>query len=243
MRTYIYNDLGVSAEALRNTIYLMEDIEGSDVTIINHQDIISGTWTNDASLLIMPGGADLGYAEKLNGKGNAVIKRYVEGGGAYLGICAGAYYASQFVEFDMGGEQEVSGHRELAFFPGKAVGPHLAKYDYLSHSGARLAQLTLNSKFSDNNAVVYYNGGSYFAEAETAANTQVLAWYKTNHAAIIRVQVGQGQAILSGVHFEYAPELLDNSDEYLAPLIPELLKTNSTRQRLAQQIIHIYDCK
>ncbi len=237
MRTYIYNDLGVDAEALRNTINLMEDIGDSDVHLINHQDIISGTWTHDASFLIMPGGADLGYAEKLNGEGNAIIKRYVQGGGAYLGICAGAYYASQFVEFDKGGELEVSGHRELAFFPGKAVGPHLAKYDYLSRSGARLALLTLNSEFSDKSALVYYNGGGYFADAESLPNTQVLAWYKTNHAAIIRVQVGQGQAILSGIHFEYAPELLDSSDEYLALLIPELCKANPTRKRMAKQIV------
>ena len=27
---------------------------------------------------------------------------YVEGGGAYLGLCAGAYYASAYVEFDLG---------------------------------------------------------------------------------------------------------------------------------------------
>jgi glutamine amidotransferase-like uncharacterized protein len=27
---------------------------------------------------------------------------FVEGGGAYLGLCAGAYYACSYVEFDLG---------------------------------------------------------------------------------------------------------------------------------------------
>lgn len=241
MKTYIYNDHGVNIESLKNTISLIEDVVGADVQLINHQAVICGLWTQDASLIIMPGGADLGYVEKLNGKGNAVIKRYVEEGGTYLGICAGAYYASKSIEFDIGGELEVCGDRELAFFPGKSVGPYLAKYDYLSQSGARLAQLTLNDEFSDKHAVVYYNGGGYFADAETAKNTQVLAWYKTEYAnsqaAIVRVKVGKGYAILSGVHFEYSPELMDNSDKYLSPLIPELDKANASRTRLVHQLL------
>lgn len=241
MSTYIYNDLGVNAESLQNTINLMKDIAGGDIQLINHQDVRSGAWTKDASLIIMPGGADLGYVEKLNGKGNAVIKRYVQEGGAYLGICAGAYYASQYIEFDKGSELEVCGARELAFFPGKSIGPHLAKYDYLSYSGARLAMLTLSHEFSAENVIVYYNGGGYFAQTETAKNTRVLAWYKTDdidsQAAIVRVQIGKGCAILSGVHFEYSPELLDKSDKYLSPLIPELYQANASRKRLAHQLL------
>jgi glutamine amidotransferase-like uncharacterized protein len=47
---------------------------------------------------------------------------FVEGGGSYLGLCAGAYYGCSRVEFETGGAMEVVGARELAFFPGVARG-------------------------------------------------------------------------------------------------------------------------
>jgi hypothetical protein len=47
---------------------------------------------------------------------------YVSAGGAYLGLCAGAYYACSRVEFEPGGPLQVRGDRELGFFPGVAAG-------------------------------------------------------------------------------------------------------------------------
>jgi glutamine amidotransferase-like uncharacterized protein len=45
---------------------------------------------DDAVLLAVPGGADLPFCKALNGAPNERIRRFVEEGGAYLGICAGA---------------------------------------------------------------------------------------------------------------------------------------------------------
>ena len=39
-------------------------------------------------MLVMPGGADLGYCRTLNGAGNRRIEQFVRRGGAYLGFCA-----------------------------------------------------------------------------------------------------------------------------------------------------------
>ena len=55
---------------------------------------------------VMPGGADRPYCAALNGEGNRRIRAFVEAGGAYLGLCAGAYYASQRVEFELGSRCE-----------------------------------------------------------------------------------------------------------------------------------------
>jgi biotin---protein ligase len=55
---------------------------------------------------------------------------FVKGGGAYLGICAGAYYASERVEFEAGTALTVEGPRELAFFTGTALGSVVPDYDY-----------------------------------------------------------------------------------------------------------------
>jgi glutamine amidotransferase-like uncharacterized protein len=51
-----------------------------------------------------------------------VRAEFVQGGGSYLGLCAGAYYGCARVVFEPGTPLEVVGDRELAFFPGIARG-------------------------------------------------------------------------------------------------------------------------
>jgi biotin--protein ligase len=41
------------------------------------------------------------------------IKEWVNEGGRYLGICAGGYFGCTEVIFDMGGDLEVKGTRDL----------------------------------------------------------------------------------------------------------------------------------
>mgnify|MGYP001804254009 CR=1 FL=1 len=125
---YIYNDIGSSRDSIRHSLYTLTQIISSDYNIqtIDSAEIKRKEWVKDAALLAMPGGADIAYMEKLNGQGNNIIKEYVKNGGSYLGICAGAYYASGEVEFDKDGPLEVLGKRELAFFPGKTIGPTIA---------------------------------------------------------------------------------------------------------------------
>ena len=65
------------------------------------------------------GGYDLGYIRALGQDGIDQVKGYVQTGGHYLGVCAGAYFASARVTFDEGGDLEVCGPRQLAFFPGE----------------------------------------------------------------------------------------------------------------------------
>ena len=161
-------------------------------------------------MFVLPGGADIPYTKWLNGKGNEKIRTYVEKGGSFLGICAGSYYAGNFVEFALGTPLEVKGVRELAFFPGTVKGPILAPYDYETSSGVRAAKISWKggAPFKTNSTfVVYYNGGGYFAEAAREEHTKILASYSLGNdfPAIIEIQVGKGKAILSGVHFEYDP--------------------------------------
>ena len=79
----------------------------------------------------MPGGADLPYCTHLNGHGNSLIRGFVESGGSYLGLCAGAYYGCGHVEFELGNpSMEVQGPRELRFFPGTAKGSVYKGFDY-----------------------------------------------------------------------------------------------------------------
>lgn len=239
---YIYNDDGVSVESLKQVLTTINKATAGqyDVKTINAKEVIDGTWAQQAVLFILPGGADIPYVKKLQGKGNDNIKHFVKNGGGYLGFCAGSYYASSYVEFDKGGEYEVMGKRELAFFPGKAIGPFLAPYHYQNNSGARAALIQTYMDGVKPELAVYYNGGGYFEHAENYPNVNVLARYaNAGLPAIIYIKYGEGHVVLSGVHFEYDPVLLDKKDVYLRGLIPELKKDNLARELLVERVLQL----
>lgn len=226
---YIYADTGVDPLALRQTCTTFGRLLKHRVQLLTANEVIQGIWRADAALFIMPGGADLPYAAKLQGAGNHQIKTYVSTGGAYLGICAGAYYGAAYVEFDARGPLEVVGPRELAFFPGKAIGPVLAPYRYDSYQGARAAVLS-GSRY------LYYNGGGYFENAHCCA--QVMESYENGLPAVIYLNYGSGRVVLSGVHFEYDPALLDPLDPDLQPVITALKTQPEAFLQISTCILH-----
>jgi len=235
---YIYQDEGVSPHALLQAMHTFQTILPPSYTVktINAQGVIKNDWSRDAALFIMPGGADTPYTQKLNGAGNQQIKNFVQHGGSYLGLCAGAYYAASSIEFDKNGPLEVLGTRELAFFKGKTIGPVLSTYDYTTESSARAAKINLTLS-NPKTATVYYNGGGYFEHADTFKNTSVLGYYANQQPAIITINDGQGHVVLSGVHFEYDPALLDSHNPFLVKLIPELQASNQQRLILLNEVL------
>lgn len=44
------------------------------VSTLTAAELVEGSWTAAAALLVMPGGADLPYCNRLNGKGNSIIQ-------------------------------------------------------------------------------------------------------------------------------------------------------------------------
>ncbi len=241
---YIYAGPGVSKSSLMQTENTMNLFLKSNYLIkhILPEQITYDDWEKQAALLIIPGGADIPYMHALNGVGNQKIRSYVENGGAFLGICAGGYYSGNFVDFAKGTDLEVLGKRELCFFPGIVRGPTLAPYDYKSESGARAAKVMWRDFFQfqeNSHFTVYYNGGGSFVDAKTKNNTTILACYDTEgqETAIIECQVGSGKAILSGVHFEYDPNLLDADNEYLKQIISKLKSEDSKRIQLIQHLL------
>lgn len=71
----------------------------------------------------------------------APVAEFLEAGGSYLGLCAGAYYACERVLFQPGTALAVCGDRELALFPGVAVGSVAPAFDYSSELGAQVCCL------------------------------------------------------------------------------------------------------
>lgn len=236
---YVYNDKGVSQKSLEQTISTFHKLlKNYPVKTINAQQVKEGSWSKNAILFVMPGGFDLPYVKKLNGIGNEIIKNYVINGGSFIGICAGSYYASSYVEFDKNGTLEILGNRELGFFKGNAVGPVLAPYDYKTQSGSRAAMIHTNLP-NAKKIRVFYNGGGFFKNAENYPNTSVVATYNNKLPAIILINYSKGRVLLSGVHFEYDPYLLNSKNEYIKQIISPLLKHNVSREIFFYHLMRI----
>lgn len=180
-------------------------------------------YADQVRLWVMPGGADRFYLERLKGNGNEALIRFVKNGGCYLGICAGAYYASSRILFDVNTSNEIQGDRPLKFFEGLAQGPVIQPYFYNEPKGITCGKIFLSERIFSKKAkknlpskhfsYLYYNGGPCFFPDNT--NCEILAWYQkeaqeswylsiqsTQLPAIVYRKLGQGHVVLSGLHLE-----------------------------------------
>ncbi|KAL9546035.1 hypothetical protein PS6_007870 [Mucor atramentarius] len=224
MNILVYNDLGASPNSVKHTYNTLKTILGHvyDIIQIDRKVLQNEPWEVGCVMLVMPGGRDMPYCEALNGRPNARIRAFVEQGGRYLGLCAGAYYASTNIEFEKGRAlMEIIQPRELGFYPGLCRGTTYPGFVYNSESGARSVTVDLGrealSPYYHGEGVpqeinMYYNGGGYFVHPEKFDNVTVLCRYKEpsnlpesepHPAAVVHCRVGQGHALLIATHPEY----------------------------------------
>lgn len=219
----IYGDEGTSLLGVHSLQIACSEILKLPYQVVDSSYISSQNWYHHYALM-MPGGEDLPYCAKLNGTANTKIKEYVRNGGFYLGICAGAYYASKAIEFT-GESYKVFQERELAFFEGIARGSlpeltggyHFSEY---SHSKA-----VVNIRFLDQIIPCFYHGGPYFDGAD---DNQILGYFPDLRPAILYKNYGKGSYLLSAVHFEtqlmpYRKFLQESPAEYVDVLKENLI--------------------
>ena len=224
MNVLIYSGTGATVSSVRHATWSLRRLLGPNYAVITvtSDQILKEPWTTTCALLVMPGGADLGYCRMLNGEGNRRIKQYVQMGGSYLGLCAGGYYGSARCEFEEGKRaMEVIGDRELAFYPGTCRGLAFPGFVYASEAGARAVTLKVEKGVlgADGGALPdtfrsYYNGGGVFVDARKFKDkgVEVLANFEDDlavdsgegAAAVVFRQVGDGRVMLTGPHPEYA---------------------------------------
>ncbi|ODA80190.1 hypothetical protein RJ55_03148 [Drechmeria coniospora] len=221
LNVLVYTGTGTTAESVRQCIYSLRALLSPNYAVIpvGESVVLKEPWAPTCALLVLPGGADLGYCRVFNGEGNQRISDYVRRGGAYLGFCAGAYYGSARCEFEVGNKPlEVIGSRELSFFPGTCRGGAFEGFEYRSENGARAATLKVATGAFDEPVpetfASYYNGGGVFVDAARVAcrRVDVLASYRDElnvdggdgKAAVVLCHVGDGKAMLCGPHPEFA---------------------------------------
>lgn len=206
----IYNDVGVGQNGICELIKLSKKFK-ADYSIIDSNDIINGILKpSNNNVLFIGGGADLYYCEKLNGVGCNNIKQFVNDGGIYIGICAGAYFAHQSINWQNTTET-IQGARELSFFNGCATGP--LKKPYVPEQNNGLIYVDVYETNDEKQQVIcYYNGGPVmYADNKT----NVIAWFlykNKKHPAIMYKNIGQGKAIAMSPHMEFSDEYLNSID-------------------------------
>ncbi|CAK7227098.1 biotin holocarboxylase synthetase [Sporothrix bragantina] len=251
LNVLVYSGSGTTSESVRHCLLTLRRLLYPNYAVIpiTEDALVKEPWQATCALLVIPGGADMGYSRVLNGAGNRRIAQYVRAGGRYLGLCAGGYYGSGRCEFEVGNKPlEVIGRRELGLFRGTCRGCAYPGFAYKSEAGARAVQLTVHreafaakgAKDKEKKATAaelpttaysYYNGGGVFVDAKSADNVQVLASYPDDiavdggkgRAAIIYCSVGEGAAILTGPHPEFEPANLAERPDL--PHYDELLRT------------------
>lgn len=222
--TFIYRGPGAKVRSFQSW----------DAQFLTERSFFESDWDSVASLFVLPGGRDVPYHATFKGKGNEKIRAFVEKGGIFLGMCAGAYYAATFVEFDKGYPSEICEARELGFFQGKTVGPLFNTSPYIYDC----EELTRNAKILTSEGKVistYYNGGCTFIPSKDS-DYQVLASYDNlpgKPPAVISCKVGKGKAILSGVHLEIHSSYFKPEDPMFAALRPS---DEARKKFLAQRV-------
>ncbi|WVQ93402.1 biotin-[acetyl-CoA-carboxylase] ligase [Kwoniella sp. CBS 9459] len=220
----VYSGPGVSPLSLSHTILTLSLLLLPHYTVqpVTPEVLGDQPWEPSCALLVIPGGRDLPFVEELTQKRGVTkrIRDYVELGGRYLGICAGAYFGTNEVRFDVGGPMEVVGKRDLALFPGASEGPTYPGFQYASESGSRAVSLFLESSSSSSlkHQVLdhlYYNGGGHFIIPSPLPSTvQVLARYAEvpssassssgdKPIAAVLTKNGKGRSLLCAIHPEY----------------------------------------
>ncbi len=152
-------------------------------------------------VLIMPGGDASEYIQ--NSKiDNSSIKQFVSSGKGYLGICAGAFAASNYVD---------------GYYSGWGLEPDVTA-ETVDYVGTLSISTTSNGKkLSDSSDVTIYhqNGPALY----TNDTEHVLSTFSDNntgyegYADMVGESYGSGRVLLSGSHPELEPEnqeLLEN---------------------------------
>ncbi|MCV2401939.1 BPL-N domain-containing protein [Marinomonas sp. C2222] len=209
MNIQIYTD-NVSANHI--LYYALARLYGKkNVCFVNANEILNGALTDSVDVLVMPGGASRYKADKLNGAANHIIKTYVERGGRYFGICAGAYMGCNMTKWAQGLPHEIITENELAFFSGVAIGPIEAfgRGDNYNQTDAHLVTLEYQGKLVPS----LYLGGCVFRPDTVSDDEEsaykVLASFADlpeKPAAIVSGQYGQGRWLLCSTHPEYDNE-------------------------------------
>ncbi len=246
----IYSD----RESFTSTSYLEGELsrmfEDMAVQPIDrHQLAEVNSIKKDTFLFVLPGiiGEECLYPAHIGDNGFCKINDFISNGGAYLGLCAGAYHALSTIRYE---PPHTSMHKlqknDNRLIIGTALGP-IAKHYIPDNADNDFSGCTTTTLIVEDDAgsfetdICYGNGPILYPE--DGENYKIIARYKdveNTPPAIVTKDLGEGLVIASGVVPQYgaAPVLAERmrlngqSPKALISLIEDLSRHEDGRLRL-----------
>jgi glutamine amidotransferase-like uncharacterized protein len=196
----IYNDRGVwpvGRAAVENMLTALE----VSWQLVSAKELNAGDLQVD--VLWLPGGWSGDYEEQITLQGMEHIRQFVHAGGRFVGICAGAFFASALIVW----EGETFDY-PFGLFAGEAVGPivEIAPWPQRIMTSVHLeTQHAMNITLATPRQQLYY-GGPAFTPNNSQTIDIVATYAETGEPAAITLQYGTGRVFLTGLHFETGPE-------------------------------------
>lgn len=179
-------------------------------------DLNTDVWNKDALAIVFPGGYSYNYQLAISLVAIDEIRSYVAKGGGYIGICAGAYFASKTVAWE-----EENYPYELALFDGTAFGSlsYIAPWpNYAMTDIALNPNNPINTDKPAKNTVIYYGGPIFTPNAGVEIDT-IATWNSAeNTPAIINFEYEKGKVLLIGPHLEIEENDDRDGTEFAAEL-------------------------
>lgn len=192
--------------------------KGISYRTLTAQQIVEGTLESGSlKLLIMPGGESWEYLAELGSVGGAKILGFVEQGNGYLGICAGAFYATSHrdggfatgpygIGLLFGTAYDGTAYETPPFIEG------MMKVDVLPHWITQ-GQLSLLN-------IVMFGGPSFrfSAEEQQKKHLSPLTTFRGfGEPAMVVFNYGRGRVFLSGPHLEIEEHRTNWGEEFNDP--------------------------
>ncbi len=185
---------------------------------------------HDFDALLFGGGyAYPGYTVHVSDRGKARIQEFIQRGGAYIGICAGAYFACDSLDYEGYTWGDESGY-DTDLYPSVCGGPvhEVSTYPHWAPATVDFPGHEAYAEFEEGEfqRQLYYAGGPFFPEP--LPHIEVLATYADEgphqgEPAAVTLPYGRGRVVLWGPH----PEVLESED------LPHVVLDHANRELYA----------
>ncbi|MEP6667566.1 MAG: BPL-N domain-containing protein [Chthoniobacter sp.] len=208
IRVALYDDAGAVGKGVPSVSEILKHAGGYEITTFKTGDIAKGVLENK-DVVIFTGGSGSKEGTTIGDAGREAVKKFVQDGGGYLGICAGAYLACSKYPWSLGllDAQTVSSKWR------RGVGDVQLE---ITPAGQHLSSLSTEKR-----NIHYANGPIIKPAGRTdLAPYEPLAFFRTelaehdspvgamvNSPAIVRGRFGKGRVIISSPHPEQTPGL------------------------------------
>lgn len=200
----LYSDKGAwdkSVTALENMFQWMDkSVTKVDAEYINNNSL------DDFSIICFPGGDMYEYSQDISASGKEKIREFIRNGGGYIGICGGAYFASETVIWQ-GNQLPMA---PLALYQGTAEGTidNIIPYPRYGMCKVNIMDTThfITQSVLNPMWILYYLGPILVPENQ---DVKILGRYDAvDQPAILTFDFGEGRVFLTGTH----PEIEEDSD-------------------------------